>query len=133
MIIKNLNPMIAAQLKLILKRSDVRIELKREPGVDTYTVVDPMGKQLIKYTNGWDYGLYSIDAMSQTIAAIEWREADNKTTAEQKAVFDIFDIISKKYQEQTKAERLMATMSNEEKALLNMLQQYSNESTKQKQ
>ena len=109
--IKNLNPMIAAQLKLILKRNDIRVELKREPGVDTYTVIDPMG---------------------QTVASIEWFENANKTTPEQKAVFDIFDIISKKYEEQEKTKRLMANMSEEDKALLNMLQQHTNEPEKQK-
>ncbi len=130
--IKNLNPMIAAQLKLILKRNDIRVELKREPGVDTYTVIDPMGKKLISYVNGWDYGLYSIEAMGQTVALIQWFENANKTTPEQKAVFDIFDIISKKYEEQEKTKRLMANMSEEDKALLNMLQQHTNEPEKQK-
>ena len=60
MTIKNLHPMVAAQLKTILKRDDINIVLKREPGVDTYTVFDSMGKELFYYSNGWDYGLYSI-------------------------------------------------------------------------
>lgn len=128
--IKNLNPMIAAQLKLILKRSDIRVELKREAGVDTYTVVDPMGKKLIEYTNGWDYGLYSIDVMEQNVASIEWYENANKTTPEQKAVFDIFDLIRKKYEEQVTAEKALASMSKEDKALMDMLQQYTNEAQK---
>lgn len=131
--IKTLNPEIATELKETLKRNDVLIELKREPGVDTYTVIDPEGKKLISYTNGWDYGLYSIDFKGQNVANIEWRENDNKTTAEQKAVFDIFDIISKKYQAQEAIKRLLATMSDEDKACLSMmLQRRTNKPEKQK-
>ena len=119
--IKNLNPKTATKLKETLKRYDVLTELKREPGVDIYTVIDPEGKKLIIYTNGWDYGLYSIDFEGQNVANIEWREG-NKKTAEQTAVFDIFDIISKKYQKQEAIKRLWATLSDEEKATVSTLQ-----------
>ena len=44
----------------------------------------------------------------------------------------LFDINSKKYEEQEKTKRLMANMSEEDKALLNMLQQHTNEPEKQK-
>lgn len=131
--LKNLNPVIAAQLKLILKRDDVRVALRYEAaGVDVYTVTDMAGRQLIKYTNAWDYGLYSIDAMEQNVATIKWIENDNETTNEQKAVFEIFNIISDKYKEQSKAERALAAMSEEEKVLLNKLRQYTIGAKRQK-
>ena len=92
---QNLHPIIGAQLKKILERNDISIELKNDSGSGTYTVIDPRGKQLIQYLNGWDYGWYSIYAMGQKVATIKWFANDNQTTPEQKAVFDIFDIISK--------------------------------------
>ncbi len=119
---KKLNPMIAAQLKVVLKRNDIRINLKREPGVDTWTVEDPEGKQLITYVNGWDYGLYSLSAFGRTVASMEWRESANKTTPEQAAVFEIGDLIFKKYEEQSRMERAMASMSEEDRLTLEMLQ-----------
>lgn len=133
---KNLHPAIGAQLKKILERNDIRIELKNDSGSSTYTVIDPRGKQLIQYLNGWDYGWYSIYAMGQNVAKIKWFENTNTTTPEQQAVFDIFDIIVNKYEEQEKAKeeakRLLANMSDEDKALIAMLKQHTNESTKQK-
>ena len=118
MTIKNLHPMVAAQLKTILKRDDINIDLKREPGVDTYTVFDSMGKELFYYSNGWDYGLYSIVVNGVSAASIEWRENDNKTTSEQKAVFEIGELIGKKMEEQ----RLMKNISAEDKKMLDFLQ-----------
>ena len=126
--IKNLHPMVAAQLKLILKRNDIRIELERAPGTDTYKVFDPMGKELISYMNGWDYGIYVLSALGGTVASIEWRENDNKTTAEQKAVFEIGELISKRMHEL----KSLQTMSEEDKHTMNLLQEYTTETSKQK-
>lgn len=127
---KYLNPMIAGQLKLILKRKDVHIEVKRIPGVNIYTVVDPMDKILIQCDNAWDSGDYSIDAMGQNVANINYRENDGKPTQEQNAVLEFINAVGKQYEEQEKSKKLMNVMSEEDKALMSMLQQYTSETQK---
>ena len=122
----NLNPMIAAQLKLILKRNDISIELNRQPGVDTYRVLDPKGEALIVYSNGWDYGMYSITALGETVADIQWSENENKTTPEQKAVFEIGSLIGDKMRELEQK----AKMSEAEKSTFEKLAEYTKEISK---
>ena len=121
--IKNLHPMIAAQIKTILKRTDIRIEEQARFGSNTFKVFDPKGQELISYDNSYDYGMYTISALGQTVAAIKWRENDGVTTPEQKAVFEIGDLIDKRMQELKKAQQ----MSDEDKQILSLLQQHTNE------
>lgn len=106
---KYLNPMIAAQIKSILKRNDIRIETVN----NTYRVLDKAGTELISYDNGWDYGQYAISVMGRLVANIKWRENLGEPTPEQQPVFDIF-----------KAIKARQSISQEDMQTMQMLESY---------
>ena len=75
-------------------RPDVSIQLRRQPGVDSYYVTDNKGKVLFVYINGWDYGHYMILLNEKVVAETDWYENDNHTNNEQQEIFDIFNAIT---------------------------------------
>jgi hypothetical protein len=93
---KPLNKFVKAQLLATLKRDDIKITFKAEPGVTTTTVSDSMGNPLFVYENAWDYGYYNIQVPdSKTkgdtimIAEMDWYESDDNTNTQQQDIFDI--------------------------------------------
>lgn len=117
---KYLNPMIAAQIKSILKRNDIRIESFNSSSSGEYKVFDKSGKELVGFDNGWDYGLYAVSVMGRSVAYIKWRENEGDPTPEQQAVFDIFDAIKAKQKELDAAK----SMSKEDMQTMQILESY---------
>lgn len=117
---KYLHPMIAAQIKSILKRNDIRIESFNSQSSSEYKVFDKSGKELVGFDNGWDYGQYAVSVMGRLVANIKWRENDGDPTPEQQAVFDIFDAIKAKQKELDAAK----SMSKEDMQTMQMLESY---------
>lgn len=117
---KYLHPMIAAQIKSILKRNDIRIESFNSSSSGEYKVFDKSGKELVGFDNGWDYGQYAVSVMGRSVAYIKWRENEGDPTPEQQAVFDIFDAIKAKQKELDAAK----SMSKEDMQTMKMLESY---------
>lgn len=117
---KYLHPMIAAQIKSILKRNDIRIESFNSSSSSEYKVFDKSGKELVGFDNGWDYGQYVVSVMGRSVANIQWRENDGDPTPEQQAVFDIFDAIKAKQKELDAAK----SMSKEDMQTMQILESY---------
>lgn len=78
-----------------IKRSNV--VLTRHPGVDEYIIKDKNGKILMEYTNGWDYGLYTLTINGITFK-IEWYEnAHKEKTQKEKDMFDILHTVCERH------------------------------------
>ena len=96
-----------------IKHSNV--VLTRYPGVDEYIVKDKSGKILMEYTNGWDYGLYTL-TINGTTFSIEWYENANKEkTQKEKDMFDILHAVCERHS-------LLQRMYNENKHLTKLEQ-----------
>lgn len=97
---KPLNKFVKAQLLATLKRDDIKITFKAEPGVTTTTVSDSKGNPLFIYENAWDYGYYNIQVPDSTakgktimIAEMDWYESDDNTNTQQQDIFNIADAL----------------------------------------
>ena len=120
---KQLHPMIAGQLKLILNNKEIFIEMSHKPGMDTYNVFDYTGKKLITCVADETIGKYTIHALDELAANVKLH---TKTPLpEQQNVFDIIDIIKKKYEKQ-KADNALSVA---DRRLMNMLSQYTSENS----
>lgn len=102
-----------------IKKSNV--ELKREPGIDTYTVKDKSGKLLMTYVNGWDYGIYCMTINGQT-KKIEWLENSQKPqTDDQRAMFAILNELSTRWGELNKLRIARERMDATDRNIVNFL------------
>ena len=123
-----MNPFISGQLKVIMERDNIQVKLNRQPGTDTYKVIDDNGKEILSYINGWDYGMYFISVFGHTVAEIEWSENNGKPTKDQESVFEIGRLVAKKYNEQ----QMLNKMSIEDKHVFTLLKEYTNKTQKTK-
>ena len=102
-----------------IKHSNV--VLTRYPGIDEYIVKDTNGKILMEYTNGWDYGLYTL-IINGTTFSIEWYENNNKAMSqEQRDMFDILRAISNRYTELERARNAAKRLTVKEQTLIDFL------------
>ena len=125
---KYLNPFISGQLKVIMERDNIQVKLNRQPGTDTYKVIDDNGKEIFSYINGWDYGMYFISVFGHTVAEIEWSENNGKPTKDQESVFEIGRLVANKYNEQ----QMLNKMSIADKHVFTLLKEYTNKTQKTK-
>lgn len=121
--IKQLHPMIAAQLKLILQRNDIAVEESHIPGKYTYKVFDFQDKELITCEANENGDSYTIHALGELAAYI--KVANRKPTPGQRNVLDTIDLIKKKYDKQ-KADNALSVA---DRRLMNMLSQYTSENS----
>ncbi|MBO5739655.1 MAG: hypothetical protein J6R52_01140 [Alphaproteobacteria bacterium] len=97
------------------------VVLTRHPGIDEYIVKDVNGNILMEYTNGWDYGLYTLTIHGTTFK-IEWYENANKAmTQEQRDMFDILHTISNRYAELERARNAAKHLTAKEQILIDFL------------
>lgn len=102
-----------------IKHSNV--VLTRYPGIDEYIVKDTNGKILMEYTNGWDYGLYTL-IINGTTFSIEWYENNNKAMSqEERDMFDILRAISNRYTELERAHNAAKRLTAKEQTLIDFL------------
>lgn len=125
---KYLNPIISELLKGIMERNNIQIKLNRQPGTDTYKVIDAKGEEILSYINGWDYGMYFISVFGHTVAKIEWSENKGQPTKDQESVFEIGRLVASKYNKQ----QMLNKMSIADKHVLTLLEEYTNKTQKTK-
>ena len=102
-----------------VKRSNV--VLTRYPGIDEYIVKDNAGNILMEYSNGWDYGKYTLTINGITFD-IEWYESANKAmTQDQRNMFDILHAISDRYTELECARNAAKGLTATEKSIIDFL------------
>ncbi|MBO5662445.1 MAG: hypothetical protein J6S12_01115, partial [Alphaproteobacteria bacterium] len=76
---------------------------------------------LMEYTNGWDYGLYTL-IINGTTFSIEWYENNNKAMSqEQRDMFDILRAISNRYTELERARNAAKRLTAKEQTLIDFL------------
>lgn len=119
-------------------------------GVDTYSVLNKAGKEIICVTNGWDAGIYAVSMNGQNIASVGWNtnpltkntyavsvngqnvasfeqytNSLTKNTKEQRSVFNIIGAcICRLYDQddEKQAQENIALMTEKDKAALMFLQ-----------
>ena len=97
------------------------VVLTRHPGIDEYIIKDANGKILMEYTNGWDYGLYTL-TINGTTFSIEWYENNNKAMSqEQRDMFDILRAISNRYTDLERAHNAAKRLTAKEQTLIDFL------------
>ena len=102
-----------------IKKSNV--ELKRDWGMDTYTVKDKSGKLLMTYVNGWDYGIYCMTINGQTKKS-EWLENSQKPqTDDQRAMFAILNELCARWDELNKLRIARERMDAADRNIVNFL------------
>ena len=104
--------------------------LTRHPGIDEYIVKDANGKILMEYTNGWDYGLYTLTIHGITFH-IEWYENNNKAMSqEQRDMFDILHAISDRHTNLERARNAAKRLTAKEQTLIDFLNGKTTEKSK---
>lgn len=106
------------------------VVLNRHPGIDEYIVTDANGKILMEYTNGWDYGLYTLTIHGITFS-IEWYENKNKAmTQEQRDMFDILHAIIDRHTDLESKRNAAKRLTAKEQTLIDFLNGKTTEKSK---
>lgn len=114
-----MNSLLKTTIINTVKHSNV--VLTRHPGIDEYIVKDNAGKNLMEYTNGWDYGQYVL-TINGTKFEIEWYENTNKALSQkQQDMFDILHEITGRYTELERARNATMALTTAEQAIIDFL------------